>query len=370
MSFPHTIVSLTRDLIAIPSLSSDIDQLHACIDSIAQHFSHYDHAFLEKVVFNNKPSLLVQNFEWTHADIILNGHIDVVAPTQEGQFSPYEKEGRLYARGAGDMKAGVALIIQVMKDILDQRFVDKKICLMITSDEEVGWFDGVNAIISEMWYTANIVLIPDGGATDEIVVGQKGIYMFTVEAQGKACHSSRPWLGINALHNIVNYFITLREKLQDTQKVYFSDDHRWTSVNLNVLQWGHTINAVPDKAVAKIDIRFTEMYSLDDVKKIVLDNMPSFNCRLVDSLSGEILYTDPSDDRVQEYMHIAQSFVTNPMRIGKEHGGSDGRFFAWNHNTAVIIHRPSCDNIHAADERVDIQSIDTIYQTYKKFIFG
>lgn len=367
MTSTKHILSIARELIAIPSVSSDIAQLDACIDYIASQFSGYQHALIEKVVFNHKPSLLVQNFTWTDADIILNGHIDVVAATTEGQFSPYEKDGRLYARGAGDMKAGVALMIQVMKDILDQGFVEKRVCLMITSDEEVGWFDGVHKLVDETWYSANVVLIPDGGATDEVVIGQKGIYMFTVEAQGKACHSSRPWLGVNALHHIVNYFITLRETLQDTQKVYFSDDHRGTSVNLNVMQWWHTMNAVPDKAIAKIDIRFTERYKLGDIKKIVLDNMPSFNCRLIDGLSGEILYTDPNDNRVQEYMKVAQTFVDKPISVGKEHGWSDGRFFAWP-NTAVIIHRPTCDNIHASDERVDIDSIATIYHIYKKFI--
>ena len=320
------LLTLTKRLCTIPSASSDIKELHNVIDLLVEEFSLYKNAIVQKVVFNEKPSLLVQNFEWKHANIVLNGHIDVVPPSSDEQFAPYEKDGKLFARWAWDMKAGVAIIVEIMKDVLDDPELDKKVTLMITSDEEIGGFDGVWVLVSK-GYTGDVVLIPDGWAVDRVVYANKGIYMFTVEASGVACHSARPRLGENALHNIVNYFQVLRDELQDTYKVYQTNHHWWTSVNLNMLDGGIAMNAVPDIATAKIDIRFTEEYTADIIKKKVMSQMHSFNCRLLSELHGDVLYTDPKHPIFQQFIGVVKKVIGRKPELGKDHGGSDGRFF-------------------------------------------
>ena len=142
-------LNLLDKLLRIPSVSTDIPELHMCIDMLMDMFVHIDGAIVHKIVYNEKPSLIVQNFEGRHADVVLNGHIDVVPPSQEEQFSPYEKHGKLYARGAGDMKAGIALMVELMKEICEKKLTSKKVMLMITSDEEVGGFDGVQYLVAE-----------------------------------------------------------------------------------------------------------------------------------------------------------------------------------------------------------------------------
>lgn len=112
--------------------------LHKIVDFLKEQFVRYPDAYIQKVVHNDVPALIVQNFDGKHADIILNGHIDVVPPTADDQFVPRTEGGRCYARGAGDMKAGIVVIVEVMKRLLDQRYADKKVMLMITGDEEVG----------------------------------------------------------------------------------------------------------------------------------------------------------------------------------------------------------------------------------------
>jgi succinyl-diaminopimelate desuccinylase len=55
--------------------------------------------------YNNKPSIVIKNFDGKKANIIMNGHYDVVPPSEDGQFEPKEIDGKIYARGSGDMKA-------------------------------------------------------------------------------------------------------------------------------------------------------------------------------------------------------------------------------------------------------------------------
>jgi acetylornithine deacetylase/succinyl-diaminopimelate desuccinylase-like protein len=57
------ILSLTKELVSIPSISSDIPQLHAVIDRIMLEFEEFEHATIQKIVHNEKPSLVVSNFE-------------------------------------------------------------------------------------------------------------------------------------------------------------------------------------------------------------------------------------------------------------------------------------------------------------------
>lgn len=356
----------TIKLCTIPSLSSDNKEINACIQYIAQQFEQYTHAHCIHYEHANSPSLIIQNHTGKESDIILNWHIDVVPPSQEDQFVPTQKKNRLYARGAGDMKAWIAIIVKIMHMILQNNYTDKKISCIITSDEEIGGFNGAQKI-AQAWYTAPIVLIPDGGSTEEIVHSQKGIFMAKIEAKGVSCHSSRPRLGENALHNIVNYFQMIREELQDTQAVYATEHHRGTSVNLNMLQGGHAINALADKAYAHIDIRFTDKYSVNIIRKKLLSHTPSFKCSLIEELTGDIVYTPPTHPLLQQYLQTAKKHVST-SRLTKEHWWSDGRFFA-NGESAIIIHRPYCENIHGPDEFVSIPDIYTIYTIYKDFIF-
>lgn len=362
------LVDLTKELVQMPSITSDIPDLNRIIDHVQAIFDACEGAYVQKIVYNDKPSLLVQNFSGKHADVVLNAHLDVVPCSQDDQFLPIEKHGKLYARGAGDMKAGAAILITLMKDLLQDSNFKKKVTLMLTTDEEVGGMDGVGYLVSK-GYTGDIVLIPDGGATNSVVHAQKGVFMATIQAEGVACHSSRPWLGDNALHNIINYFIALREELQDTYKVYHTDDHRWTSTNLNVLHGGQVINAVPDNAVAKIDIRFTEKYTKDKIRKKVLDQLHSFHCTLVDEVTGELLYTEPSNPHLMKYLALASKILWEEVALEKEDGASDGRYFS-STASAVIVHRPTCKNIHGKEEYVVVDDIEKIYRVYKAYIYS
>ena len=155
-----TIIPLALDLIAIPSISSDLLACRSVLDKIQ---AYLEWAW-EIVYFNDKPSLIVANYdiekEWKRADIVLNGHIDVVPPTQDWQFDPRIEWDKLYARGSWDMKAWVSILVEIMKNALSNDVCKKKILLLITSDEEVGGFDGAGKLTEQgRWW--DVVFIPD-----------------------------------------------------------------------------------------------------------------------------------------------------------------------------------------------------------------
>jgi acetylornithine deacetylase/succinyl-diaminopimelate desuccinylase-like protein len=72
---------------------------------------------------------------------------------------------------------------------------------------------------------------------------------------------------------------------------------------------------------------------------------------------------------IQNYHRIARTHLGEKIMQWQEHGASDGRFFAdtW---SVVILHRPTCDNIHGNDEWVQISDLETLYALYLDVVYG
>lgn len=358
--------SLLEDLVRIPSVSSDIAQLHAVMDRVEQEFSWFANARMQRFVFNEKPSLVVQNFDGKAADVVLNGHVDVVPPSEDGQFEPRVQDGKLYGRGASDMKAGIVVIIDVMKRLLAEQYTDKKVSLIITADEEVGGYDGVAKLV-ELGYTGTVVLIPDGGSREEIVHGEKGICMFELSATGKSCHSSRPRLWENAIMKIIDCFQEIQQTFQETEAAYHTADNRWTTCNLNVIHGGTAINVLAGECTALVDIRFTETYSLEQIQKNVERICNHHDCSVRFTITGALLFTPLDHPVLQHYVDKTTAVWGSPSACVTEHGGSDGRFFAatW---SVVLLQKPTGGNIHGKDEWVELSELTHFAEVYEMVI--
>ncbi|MDA9128921.1 M20/M25/M40 family metallo-hydrolase [Candidatus Gracilibacteria bacterium] len=364
------ILPLLEALIKIPSVSSDIEKLHEIVNFVEAEFSLYPNATIKKYEWNKKPSIVIQNFEGLNADIILNGHLDVVPQGEENQFEPVHRDEKIYARGAGDMKAGDAVMITIMQEVFENNFIDKKVSLILTCDEEIGGANGAKKIV-EMGYTAlDGVLVPDSGSTKSIVIAEKGIFDIEVEVRGKGGHSSRPWLSDNAIDKTIKLYEALRKYIQDDSKLYDSDDHWSSSVNLTRIESGTATNVIPESAKAYFDIRITQEFSdVKDFEKELRKICYNFDAEILELFHGDLVYTDPKNPFIQSYVNTCENILGEKPKITKEHGASDGRFFA-SKGMPVILHRPTCENIHSKGEYVQIESVEKIYEIYKAFIFG
>ncbi len=353
------------DLVKIPSVSSDISALHQIIAYVESIFDNIPNIYIQKLIFNDKPSLIISNTDQKWVDVVLNGHLDVVPPSEDNQFQPYEKDGKLYARWAGDMKAWDAIMIKLIYDLLKDWFDKKKISLILTTDEEVGWFDWVGKLV-EMWYWWDVVLIPDAWSLQEIIFAEKGVIHLEIQFNGRSAHSSRPWLGENAIDNMIRFYQILKSYLEEENVLYMTEN-RWSStVNLTMVDGWIWWNIIPDKVKGVFNIRFTEKYVSEEILWFVHKLLERFNWEIKKSLVWEILHTDPNNKFVKKYFEIAKANIEN-VTLKKEHGASDGRFFA-SKGSVVILHRPTCGNIHWKRERVLLDDLKKIYDVYKGFI--
>ena len=193
--------------------------------------------------------------------LVLSGHMDVV-PT-EGQdwssdpFRLTERDGRLYGRGACDMKGFLAAVTEALPRV-DLRHLQRELVLIWTHDEEVGC-KGSAALAERLGDRPWPSLCWIGEPTSfQICRMHPGHLTLEVEVTGRAAHSSRPDLGVNAIR-AARRVIGALEALEDALRAEtaFEDELEapYPVVNLGRIQGGTAVNIVPDRVVLQLGVR-------------------------------------------------------------------------------------------------------------------
>ncbi|MEZ5286238.1 MAG: M20/M25/M40 family metallo-hydrolase [Vicinamibacterales bacterium] len=150
----------------------------------------------------------------------LNGHFDVV-PAGEGwtldPFGGIVRNGRVYGRGACDMKAGIAAAAFAAEAIRRAGIpVPGTIEISGTVDEESGGFAGVAWLAEHGRISStrtDYCIIPEPLNVDRVCVGHRGVYWFEVAARGHIAHGSMPFLGVSAIDGMSVLMQAIREEL-------------------------------------------------------------------------------------------------------------------------------------------------------------
>ena len=359
------ILELLKNLILVPSTESNPDGLAHAVRLVRNHIDGIPTVKIEDYTFAGCPSFLAKPRSLEgNVRVLLVGHVDVVEAHPEG-FYPTIEGNRLYGRGAGDMKGQVALITELFKQFLSS-WPELPIGLMITSDEESGGKYGVGYLVNKKGCRPEVAIIPDSGSLNEIVRVEKGVLEGKLVSQGLAGHSARPWICDNAAHhllksttNLINHFNSFKNS-ENSEK---NSNHWHHTISVNVLGTENiTYNSVPGSAEAVIDIRFTEEKTADDMITLVnelLDDQTDFYPELI----SEPLVTEP--DPV--FMRVTEQITEQPVRLVREHGGSDGRFFT-RLNIPVIMSRPNVGGLHSDKEWIEIDSMLKYYQIVAAYL--
>ncbi len=204
----------------------------------------------------------------------LNGHFDVVPAGRGWTKDPFGAEiaeGRIYGRGACDMKAGIAAAV-FAAETLRRAGVETNGALEIsgTVDEESGGYAGVAYLCQSGRVTSantHFAIIPEPLNVDRICVGHRGVYWFDVVTHGRIAHGSMPYLGHSAIDDVGVILEAIRTELQPelakrlTKVPVVPERSRRATLNVNTVsggQVGEEVQSpcVADRAHAIFDRRF------------------------------------------------------------------------------------------------------------------
>jgi acetylornithine deacetylase len=163
-----------------------------------------ERGFEVEVVGGDRPSVIaVRRGSGGGRSLLLNGHLDTVGVAgMDRPHSPRVEDGRLYGRGAYDMKGAVASIM-----LAAARATGLKGDVIVTAvaDEELA-SAGTEAVLERVSADAAIVVEP---TELEVAVAHRGFVSFEIETQGVAAHGSRPDLGVDAIANMGHVLVAL-----------------------------------------------------------------------------------------------------------------------------------------------------------------
>jgi succinyl-diaminopimelate desuccinylase len=293
------------------------------------------------------------------ATLIWNAHVDVV-PARREQFSPWRVNGRLYGRGAYDMKGALAAMLAALADLADARetIPGVKVKLLVVPDEESeedSTKTKASEFLAEEGHLGEFVVC--GEPTNlEIGVQSKGVLVLRIDVEGRAAHGSTPWLGENAVLKAIDLYRRILELPFASGR---SELYDRPSINIGRIQGGDVVNKVPDQCRMAVDIRYLPNQDPDEV------------LRQVRSLGGEVtpIYElppatlDPGERHVRVLREAVRSLEGGEAAAIGRDGASDAVFFL-DRGIPAIEFGPAGAGHHGPEEYVEIESL----QRYRRIL--
>jgi succinyl-diaminopimelate desuccinylase len=304
------LVELTRELIRFPTVNPPGEGYRPCAEFIGERMRSrgfaidYVHAAGTPGDSERYPRINVIARREGSAPgpcVHFNSHIDVVQSGGGWTLDPFAavvKDGRVYGRGACDMKGGLAASIIAVEALIDSgATLPGTLEISGTVDEESGGYGGVHFLAQRGWFSAprvDHVIIPEPLNVDRVCIGHRGVWWAEIETHGRMAHGSMPFLGdcaVRHMHAVLDCFERdLYPKLaaRHTDMPVVPPGARHSTLNINSIHGGqaeipgYPAPCVPDSCRMVIDRRLLIEENLDSVKAEVLELLD----RLVNERDG------------------------------------------------------------------------------------
>jgi len=306
------------------------------------------------------------------------GHTDVVptGPSEQwtsDPFDPVVRDGRLYGRGACDMKGSLAAMITATEGFLAAHPNPAgSIAFLITSDEEGPARDGTVKVVEKLESRGEKIDYcrvgepsSDQRLGDLIKNGRRGSISGWLTVHGKQGHVAYPQQAKNPLHACAPALVELIAQVWDRGNAFFPP----TSFQLVNLDLGTgAANVIPGRLAAQFNLRFSTELDADDIKRrveTILDR-GDFDYDLDWRLSGNPFLT-PEGVLVDATRAAIAELTGIDTRLSTGGGTSDGRFIAPT-GAQVVEVGPVNATIHQIDECVDVQGLTRLSRIYVRIL--
>ena len=348
-------------------------------------------SYLEPLGFNceridfgegiEKVENLYARFGTMEPNIAFAGHVDVV-PTGDinnwsiNPFSGEVKEGKVWGRGAADMKSGIAAFIAAVSDFLKDNKNLKdfgSISFIITSDEEGKAINGTKKVVD--WLKAKSETISGcivGEPTnvtrmgDTLKIGRRGSFTGSLTVTGIQGHVGYPHLAENPINSLL-------KMLEPFSKIYLDEgtkDFQPSSIMITSIDVNNDAsNVIPGEVKAKFNIRFNTLHSASSLKAMLEKQFSDvtsnykfdFFCNAEPFLTNDDFLKTTLQKAIQKVVNI------NPEK-STSGGTSDARFIS--KICPVIEFGLVGKTMHKIDENVEINDIINLTKIYNQFLFN
>ena len=204
------VIALAKSLIGIESINPAFDPEGSRESRIAEFVVEWagSNGLSAEIIGSERPSVIVRSAQVPGAaTLMFCGHLDTVGVRgMDAPFAAEEQDGRLYGRGAYDMKAGLAASLIACREA-DHESLPINVVVAAVADEEYG-STGVQEVLAEMSADFAVVTEPTEMA---LGIAHKGFVWTQLDVTGRAAHGSRPHLGVDAITKMAPIITALAE---------------------------------------------------------------------------------------------------------------------------------------------------------------
>jgi acetylornithine deacetylase len=372
-------IRLLRDLVAInsvnPTLVPGAPGEAEIASAIAAEMRHIGLDVETQQVAPGRPNTIgVLEGRTAGNTLMFCGHVDTVGVAgMTDPFTPVEKDGRLYGRGAQDMKGGVAAMIAAVRVVAEQGGLPSgRLILAAVVDEEHSSI-GADAVVAEWSADGAVVTEP---TNLEIAVGHKGFAWVEVDVRGKAAHGSRPEEGEDAILRMGRVLRHLEALDRDLQKRMPHPRLGTGSLHASFIEGGGELSSYPDRARLQLERRTLPA----EPTSIALDEVLSIleGLRLEDaSFRGEArsMFGRPAYELPADHV-LPQTLAAAIRRLGSVPRFAGASFWT---DAAVLGHAgipsvlfgPGGAGLHSIEEYVTIADVllcrDVLVELARRF---
>ncbi len=366
-------LALARALIANPSVTPDDA---GCMDLICDELTPlgFKPEFLD---FDNTRNLWLRRGV-ARPLLVFLGHTDVVPPGPLAEwasppFEPHIREGRLYGRGAADMKGSVAAFT-----VACRRFVEKhpqhrgSIAILLTSDEEGIAHHGVIKVVEVLEAREEkiewcVVGEPSSEESlgDVIKIGRRGSLNGQLRVFGIQGHVAYPHKADNPIHRFAEPLQHLVNEVWDQGNEHFPP----TSFQISNLQAGTGAeNVIPGQLDVTFNFRFSTELTAAEIQRrtaAILDHY-GLDYELDWRLSGNPFRT-AGEDLIAAAQEALKGVVGREAQLSTGGGTSDGRFIAPT-GAQVLELGPVNATIHKVNEWVGVEDLEHLTRIYERIL--
>jgi len=367
---------LLAELIRCPSVTPESAGVFDVLEAALRPMGFDIH----RMTFEGDGSYPVENMLATRGQggkhLLFAGHADVVPPGDRAQwqtdpFDPVIRDGRIFGRGAADMKSGVAAFVIACATAPR----NGTISLAITNDEEADSINGTEKLLA--WARAqghafDFAIVGEPSALvrlgDSIKVGRRGSLNGRLTVTGTQGHVAYPDKALNPLPVLAQVVLALSGRLDDGNAQFPPSNLEFTSLDVG----NEITNVIPGAAHARFNVRFNDGWTPETLEAAIREKLDDIANEMEVAISFEVAgrpsrsFLSPLSGAVETLCQTIETLTGSRPDLSTGGGTSDARFVA-QYCPVVELGLPG-QTMHKANESVAVADVENLSALYAAFI--
>jgi succinyl-diaminopimelate desuccinylase len=311
--------------------------------------------------------------------LIFYAHIDVVPAQGWEAFIPRVENGKIFGRGAADMKGAIPALLVALEKVKHQK-LNYDLSVIITTDEELSQASQLRYISQFIQPLKGAYFFDLDSNFGYIAIASLGALQMEITVKGKSVHSGLSHLGENAVEKavpVLEALLQLKKKVTARQSRVLTHpetglDHMVARLNINMIQGGLKVNIIPDQCVISVDRRLIPEEKMEDARReiiTVLDALPDVRWEITSEMN--IPSQEPCDDPLTDKLAaILQEVIGEGGKFGEMGSGDLGNIVVkeWGGKIFGLGVIRTESNMHGNQEFVYQKDIEDLAEIIARFL--